>query len=149
MAEPVAARDADLDAIAALEAEAFDGGWSRRAWAEQVASGRARVLVTRDAGAVVGVIALSGVPVDGRVETVDLDRVVVAPARRRTGLGRSLVEAGLAWARGAGADRVLLEVAETNAPARALYEACGFTAIARRADYYGPGRDALVMEVAT
>ncbi|WP_300081045.1 GNAT family N-acetyltransferase [Propioniciclava sp.] len=134
--------DVDLGAIAALEAEAFDGGWSREAWAEQLDSPRTDVLVARAAGEVVGVIALSGV-----AEVVDLDRVIVRPDHQRSGLGRRLVDAGLAWAGETGAERVLLEVAEANAPARALYEDRGFRVIGRRAHYYGAGEDALVMEV--
>jgi len=42
----------------------------------------------------------------------------------------------------------MLEVADTNAPALALYAATGFTEVARRRDYYGRGHDAVVMELA-
>ena len=62
------------------------------------------------------------------------------------GLGEALVRAGLAWASAQGAARVLLEVERTNATARRLYERCGFAAIGTRRNYYGPGRDAVVME---
>ena len=42
-------------------------------------------------------------------------------------------------------DRVLLEVAQTNESARALYESCGFLIINRRKNYYMDS-DALIME---
>lgn len=135
---------ADLAAVTELESEALDGAWGRESWAEQLASVRTGVLVARDAGEVVGVIAMSSV-----ADVADLDRVIVRSDHRRTGLGRRLVAAGLAWARRVGAQRVLLEVAERNDPARGLYAACGFAPIARRAHYYGPGQDALVLEIAT
>lgn len=131
----------DLGAITALEAEALGGAWSRESWAEELDSPRTGVLVARAAGDVVGVVALRHVE-----DVADLDRVIVRPDHRRGGLGRRLVGAGLAWAREAGAERVLLEVAAINAPARALYDACGFTRIAERAHYYGPGQTALVLE---
>ena len=79
-------------------------------------------------------------------DTADLHRVVVAPERRGRGIGRALVEAGLAWVAGRGADRVLLEVEHDNAPALALYRGLGFAELARRTDYYGAGRHALVMQ---
>ena len=42
-------------------------------------------------------------------------------------------------------DRILLEVAETNTPARKLYESFGFNVIHRRKNYYADS-DALIME---
>ena len=40
---------------------------------------------------------------------------------------------------------VLLEVRADGVEAIALYRSEGFEVIARRADYYGPGEDALIM----
>ena len=135
--------EADLDAIVALESDGFDDGrWSRASWADALASGRVRVLVARAGDEVVGVAGLSHV-----AGVADLDRVVVRSDHRRRGLGRRLVLAGLDWADGVGAGRVLLEVDATNAPAVGLYERLGFVPVGRRPGYYGPGRDALVMEL--
>ena len=78
-------------------------------------------------------------------DTADLHRVVVAPNHRGRGIGRALVTAGLAWASGRHASRMLLEVEHDNAPALALYRGLGFAELARRKDYYGAGRHALVM----
>jgi GNAT superfamily N-acetyltransferase len=55
-----------------------------------------------------------------------LEDLYVRAEARRGGLGRALVEAALERAREHGARRVELDVNEDNAPARALYEACGF-----------------------
>ncbi|MEX2280447.1 MAG: GNAT family N-acetyltransferase [Acidimicrobiia bacterium] len=52
--------------------------------------------------------------------------VWVEPALRGQGLARRLVETVVAWAESAGAERCQLWVAETNAPAVALYDALGF-----------------------
>jgi RimJ/RimL family protein N-acetyltransferase len=57
----------------------------------------------------------------------------VAPAARGTGAGRALIEAVLAAARGQ-VDEVALSVAIGNAPAIALYLACGFRPFAVDAD---------------
>ncbi|MFT3969442.1 MAG: GNAT family N-acetyltransferase [Micropruina sp.] len=79
-------------------------------------------------------------------DVADLHRVVVAPEQRGRSLGRALVEEGLAWASGQGCHRMLLEVEHDNAPALALYRRLRFIELARRNDYYGAGRHALVMQ---
>ena len=55
-----------------------------------------------------------------------LEDLYVREEARRTGLGRALVDAAVERARERGCKRVELDVNEDNAPARALYEACGF-----------------------
>ena len=53
--------------------------------------------------------------------------IAVDPARRRQGVGRSLIDAALAEARRRGARRLRLRVLGPNEAARRLYEAAGFT----------------------
>ncbi len=67
--------------------------------------------------------------------------LAVAPAHRRRGLGRRLLQGALDQAARRGAETVYLEVAVANAAARALYEAAGFQCCGRRPGYYaaGPG----------
>jgi len=55
-----------------------------------------------------------------------LEDLFVREAARGSGLGRALVESAVARARDHGCKRIELDVNEDNAPARALYEACGF-----------------------
>jgi [ribosomal protein S18]-alanine N-acetyltransferase len=90
----------------------------------------------------VGVIALG---VTG--ELADLNRLVVAPAFRRRGIGSELVAAGLATVRGLGARAVILEVDYDNDPAIKLYQRMGFEQLSVRTDYYGPGRHALILKL--
>lgn len=55
-----------------------------------------------------------------------LEDLYVRETARRAGLGRALVDAACRRARERGCRRIELDVNEGNAPARALYEACGF-----------------------
>jgi ribosomal-protein-alanine N-acetyltransferase len=134
---------ADLAALVALEADAFGAGaWSEQAVAAELALvGETRwVQVAEVEGRVVGYVDLM---VAG--DTADLTRVVVAPQRRRSGLGRRLVEAALAEAAALGCHQVLLEVAADNAAALATYVRCGFVEVSRRPRYYAGVVDALVL----
>lgn len=73
----------------------------------------------------------------------------VAPEARRQGLARALIEEAETACAASGCAEIFLEVAETNAPARALYEGCGFVPAGLRKDYYatptGPKVSALVL----
>lgn len=75
----------------------------------------------------------------------ELENIVVTPAARRNGLGKRLVEALLAKARETNSAAVFLEVRESNASARALYEKADFQETGRRKSYYGdPTEDAIL-----
>ncbi len=81
-------------------------------------------------------------------DVADLTRIAVRPLARRQGVARALLRALLDRAADLGAERMMLEVDETNVPALELYTWTGFVEIARRRDYYEQGRDAVVMELA-
>lgn len=75
---------------------------------------------------------------DGEWELLNL---AVSPAFRRRGLGAALVAA-------IPPGRIFLEVRESNAAARALYENQGFRLLGRRKRYYNdPVEDGIVMEL--
>lgn len=82
----------------------------------------------------------------GEAEVLTL---AVAPAHRRRGVGRALLEAGLAQAALLGAEAAFLEVAADNPAALNLYRRSGFQEVGRRLGYYarpsGPAADALVL----
>jgi ribosomal-protein-alanine N-acetyltransferase len=74
----------------------------------------------------------------GRVILDEAEVLTLAthPGHRRLGLARAALTAFLAQASSRGATRAFLDVAEDNAPARALYAAAGFAETGRRAGYY-------------
>ena len=90
-----------------------------------------------------GEAGISGYVVTRLVDDVaDLQRIGVHPDAQRHGLASAL----LAEAMKRPAARMLLEVAESNAAARAFYAKAGFVEIHRRPNYYRDGSDALVLE---
>jgi ribosomal-protein-alanine N-acetyltransferase len=74
--------------------------------------------------------------------------LAVDPPRRGAGIGRTLLDAGLAVLRRRGAEEIFLEVRESNIAAQALYLAAGFRPVGQRASYYrNPMEDALVLRL--
>jgi ribosomal-protein-alanine N-acetyltransferase len=71
--------------------------------------------------------------------------LAVAPDARRRGVGSSLLAAAMTAALARDATSLVLEVAVTNAAARALYRRAGFIEIGRRPRYYADGGDALIL----
>jgi len=75
----------------------------------------------------------------------ELENIVVASAARRKGLGKRLLDAWLTAARETNSSSVFLEVRESNAAARSLYEKAGFEPTGRRKSYYkNPPEDAVL-----
>jgi ribosomal-protein-alanine N-acetyltransferase len=71
--------------------------------------------------------------------------IAVAPALRRQGLGRYLVQYALNYARRLGAARIELEVRTDNSTAIALYQRFGFHIQEIVPKYYSDGADAYLM----
>lgn len=70
--------------------------------------------------------------------------ICTAPDSRGRGIGRRLLEDLHARLAARGVDEVFLEVADTNAAARALYAAAGYVPVGYRKDYYDGGSGARV-----
>lgn len=137
------ARPADLPAVVALDDVCFGGdAWSPASWADEFNRlATNRVVLVADEGAVVGYVVL--LMPRALEDPVDLLRIAVTPAERRTGIARQLMTAALALCVGR---TVLLEVAAGNEPAGELYRRFGFEEISRRAEYYPGGEDAIIMQ---
>jgi ribosomal-protein-alanine acetyltransferase len=81
-------------------------------------------------------------------EEWEVENIAVAGLVRRRGLGSRLLGEFLDLARSRGAERVLLEVRESNLAARRLYEKWEFVETGRRKLYYRePDEDAIVYQI--
>ena len=75
-----------------------------------------------------------------------INNVAVRESYRRSGIGKLLLAQAIEEGKRLGATTAFLEVRSGNLAAQALYEKCGFKAIARRPRYYSePLEDAVVM----
>jgi ribosomal-protein-alanine N-acetyltransferase len=134
---------ADAEALAPLERRCFSDPWSVAAFEELLPLSYIVGLVAEQDGAISGYLIAREIA--GEAEILNL---AVVPEIRRAGLGRRLLAAALDQLRSRGAERVWLEVRESNAPAQALYARHGFTTAGRRKRYYrAPIEDALVLSL--
>ena len=135
------AGEEDIPVLAAMERSFFPLSPGEDMLRRMFSDGRHVFLLSEEDGAPVGFAWYEFVLDEGYIGDV-----AVMPGFRRRGVGRSLTEAMLADARERGLLTLALEVRESNAPALALYERCGFTEVGRRKNYYEkPREDALLM----
>jgi ribosomal protein S18 acetylase RimI-like enzyme len=107
-----------------------------RAWTSGEARGRRWVVL--DGDDVAGYVAV--IPLAGWSDHVGEVRLVVAPGRRGSGLGRTLARHALVAAVDAGLSKVVVEVVADQAAAAGLFTALGFTGEAVLVDHIR-GRD--------
>lgn len=123
--------------MAALHARCFDGPerWSEAAFSRALADPGA-ICSHRDGGFVLGRHVL---------DEAELLTIAVPVGLRGSGIGAKLLAEFEEEARRKGALKAFLEVASDNAAARALYLRAGWRQTGLRRNYYGPGRDGLIL----
>ena len=132
---------ADLHRVAWLEESAFKDWWPYDLVAYELTNPRALMRLAEQGGEpAAGYISLR----HGGGES-EILRLAVDPAARRHGVGRALVEDGLALLRGLKVESCHLEVRMDNEGAIAFYHTLGFARSGRRRHYYRDGSDALVL----
>lgn len=135
-----------LDAVLAIEVAAYAFPWSRGNFVDSIAAGHLARLAHDDRGALLGYfVAMHG------VDEMHLLNITVAPARQGHGHARQMIEALVAACREHRAEKLWLEVRESNARARAIYERIGFVTVGLRKNYYpaphSRREDAVVMSL--
>ena len=128
--------------VAALERVCFPADpWSPELFLAALDNpGCAILLAEGEDGSILGYAVLSVVLDEG-----SLDNIAVAPEHRRQGVGDALLSTLIGFGRD-NLSTLTLEVRASNAPAAALYEKHGFTAVGRRKNYYNaPKEDAILM----
>ena len=127
--------------VAALEKVCFSAPWSEKSVASELENPLSLWLVAMDGETVAGYIGSQTV-----LGETDMMNVAVAPAYRRQGAAQGLILALIEALKARGSHCLTLEVRDSNAPARALYEKLGFLEVGRRKNYYrNPREDGLIL----
>jgi ribosomal-protein-alanine N-acetyltransferase len=136
-------QDADLDAVADLEADSFRNPWTREMLARELAeSPSARVYVLRLPGDPVAAFCACWAILD----ELHVNTLAVRAGRRRRGLGTALMQRVLDLVAQEGVRRATLEVRRSNTAALRLYERLDFRPVAVRPCYYTePVEDAVIL----
>lgn len=131
----------DLADLCELERALFPVFWSEKVLREVLSDEKYLVLLQRDPSGAAMAYLIGWIVGD----EAELARIGVLPEFRGQGRAKRLLNDGLEIWRARGASRVWLEVRESNAAARRLYQSRGFQIVGNRADYYENGEAALVM----
>ena len=136
------AREEMLPQILEIEQECFSVPWTQEMLRMQLAPERYIFLAALSpAGEVAGYVGLMYVLDEGYISNV-----AVAQRFRRNGIAKALIEALTARSAEKELAFLTLEVRQSNAPAIAMYETCGFETVGTRKNYYDkPTEDAILM----
>ena len=127
--------------VAELEKICFADPWSEKSIASELENPLSYWLVALDGSTVVGYAGSQTV-----LGETDMMNVAVRPECRRQGVAEALIEGLIAELKERESHCLTLEVRDSNAPARALYEKLGFLEVGRRKNYYrNPKEDALIL----
>lgn len=133
--------EAHVPQIAQLEKLCFSDPWSESSIASELSNSLSCWLVAMEGEQVAGYIGSQTV-----MGETDMMNVAVAPDYRRQGVGEKLILTLVDILKARGSHWLMLEVRQSNAPARALYEKLGFAEVGRRKNYYrNPKEDALIL----
>jgi ribosomal-protein-alanine acetyltransferase len=135
------ARPRDLDAIARLENESFETDRVSRRSLREFLRAPHRPVIAATIGDELAGYALVALRKGARALRIYSLAVNVRFARR--GVGRALMQACEAYARGHRREALTLEVRYDNKSAIALYESCGFRHFGEHKQYYADGATAL------
>lgn len=136
------ARADDVAAISEIERAAFSDPWSARSFRDALEHPAVYFGCARsDGGEVQGYVVAWFVADEGEIANL-----AVAPEGWGSGIGRALLDAALDEAARRNVESVYLEVRDSNARARRLYQSRGFEEVGRRKGYYRrPVEDAIVL----
>nr|WP_321511832.1 ribosomal protein S18-alanine N-acetyltransferase [uncultured Hyphomonas sp.] len=126
----------DAGRMSQLHMRCFDDPWSAMSFRGLLLDTSVLTLGVELGGDLVAFVMAQTIAGESDILTVATD-----PDQRRQGLAATLIGALINRLGERGVSRITLDVAEDNAPARALYRNFGFTEDGRRPRYYTTGRD--------
>lgn len=132
-----------LDEITAIENFSFTCPWSRQSFEAVLSSDGAFIAEAEDSGHTVGFSCVTVIPPEAELMNIAVDE-----KHRKKGIAASLLDFSIKKAVSMGGETMYLEVRESNAAARHLYEKFGFEIIGIRRNYYTlPRENAVIMRL--
>lgn len=134
----------DLPRIIEIERLAFPAPWTLASFQRELTLPFSRIMVAlpADSNLIAGFLGRWLIADECHVLNIAVD-----PDSRRLGIGAVMLREAITEAKSAGANVVTLEVRRSNLPARQLYRKFEFEERRLRRHYYGPGEDAIIMEL--
>lgn len=131
------------DEVFKIETECFGGeGWSRRMIEDEIDNENTAFIlrIDRDTDRVVayGCILMT-------LGAYEITNIAVDPLWRRQGHGEKMLKRLVKYCTVNKAEKIFLEVKDSNTAARNLYKKFGFTETGLRPRYYKDGSDAVLM----
>lgn len=144
---PVTIRSATLDDVPAIltieEQAASAAHWTASQYQRLLETAAGTLLIAENKGTLCGFLAAKRT-----IEEWEIENVAVAPGFQRDGVAGELMRTLVRKVQDNAGAKILLEVRDSNLPARRLYEKHGFREVGRRRQYYQrPVEDAVLYEL--
>jgi [ribosomal protein S18]-alanine N-acetyltransferase len=137
-----------LRRVTKIEDLSFDDPYSYRLFVSFLLDFPDGFRVAISENAIVGYCILS---FSSKPKTLMISSIAIHPDFRKHGIGRKLLSDCLRIGTELSTlnliTSIVLQVADTNTPARSLYEKLGFQIQRKLPDYYGPDKDGIQMEL--
>ena len=135
----------DLPRIIEIERLAFPAPWTLASFERELTLPFSRIMLAIPAE---GGASIAGFMCRWLIaDECHILNIAVHPDSRRLGIGTVLLSEAISEAKSTGAGVVTLEVRRSNLAARQLYRKFEFEERRLRRHYYGPGEDAIIMEL--
>ena len=135
----------DLPRIIEIERLAFPAPWTLASFERELTLPFSRIMLAileNGKGATAGFLCRWLI-----ADECHILNIAVHPQSRRLGIGSVLMTESINEAKSTGTNVVTLEVRRSNLAARQLYRKFEFEERRLRRHYYGPGEDAIIMEL--
>jgi len=134
----------DLPRIIEIERLAFPAPWTLASFQRELTLPFSRIMLAEpgDGASVAGFLCRWLI-----ADECHVLNIAVHPDSRRLGIGAVMLSEAISEAKSTGTNVVTLEVRRSNLAARQLYRKFEFEERRLRRHYYGPGEDAIIMEL--
>ena len=137
----VSMTSAHVAQIAELEKRCFNDPWSENSIASELNNRLSCWLVALEGDVVIGYVGSQTV-----LDETDMMNIAVHPDYRNQGVAKNLIQTLMDTLSGQGSHSLMLEVRQSNEPAKNLYASLGFETVGIRKNYYrNPKENALIL----